>query len=90
MNICCQFEDLRTSITEVIIGEANLPPPPILRDPKTPPKIGLKDGRRRFCWNGLMGKEGTPPKLTLKSVYPVGGFCVSRRGVLLWQQFFYF
>ena len=28
MNICCKFEDLRTSITEVIIGEANLPPPP--------------------------------------------------------------
>ena len=42
MNICCKFEDLRTTITEVIIGEANLPPPPILRDPKPPPKIGLK------------------------------------------------
>ena len=41
MNIWCKFEDLWTSITEVIIGEANLPPP-ILRDPKTPPKIGLR------------------------------------------------
>ena len=52
MNICCKFEDLRTSITEVIIGEANLPPPPILRDPKTPPKIGLNE----FCFHHKQSK----------------------------------
>ena len=38
MNICCKFEDLRTSITEVIIGEANLPPPHFTRPQKPPLK----------------------------------------------------